>query len=111
MLLGRKERAMITPTDRMADMRMEDFESEEDEVSRSDKWDVRIDRIRTIIPFESITCGIIIEWSGNIGWGEYEIYQTEDGRWHGDSECMDRGEDKEFLKYLLKYLVDNTEVR
>ena len=79
-------------------------------MSISDKWDVRIDRIVPINPFENIVGGIIIEWSGNIGWGEYEIYQTEDNKWHGESEYMDKGEDKEFLQYLLKQLVDNVEV-
>lgn len=74
-------------------------------MSRADKWDVHIDGI---LPTKKV-CGFTIEWSGNIGFGEYIVYQ-EDGKWKGYSECMDEGEDKEFLRYLLDKFVENIEI-
>lgn len=44
--------------------------------------------------------GMILVWSSDIGFGEYTIWQ-EDGKWYGDSECMDSSDDKEFLQELL----------
>ena len=76
-------------------------------MDRSDKWNVSIDNI---IPFKSKKrVGVIIEWSGNIGFGEYTIYKKND-KWYGESECMDRGEDKAFLKYLLNRFAENVEI-
>ena len=50
--------------------------------------------------------GVIgIEWSANIGWGRYELVLSEDGMLHAYTECMDRGEDKEFTKSILAELV------
>ena len=42
--------------------------------------------------------GIAIDWSSDIGFGEYEIWFDD---WTADSECMDCDEDKEFLAELL----------
>ena len=53
--------------------------------------------------------GVIIQWAGNIGWGDYAIYE-KDGKIVGDSECMDAGDDKEFLRLLLNDLADKVEV-
>lgn len=51
--------------------------------------------------------GMIISWESDIGWGEYTIYKGfRDKQWKGDSECMDSGEDKAFLKKLMKLLCD-----
>lgn len=51
--------------------------------------------------------GITIEWSSTIGFGEYTLYkESGDEKWYGDSECMDRGEDKEFIKELLRLFVE-----
>lgn len=55
------------------------------------------------------TTGVVIQWAGNIGWGEYVIY-GKDGKILGDSECMDAGDDKEFLRLLLNDLADKVEV-
>ena len=49
---------------------------------------------------------MILSWSGNIGFGEYTLYTDGKGNWHGDSECMDRGEDKEFIRLLLDKFVE-----
>ena len=43
-----------------------------------------------------------IYWSSDIGWGQYWIGVSEEGEWEADSECMDRGDDKDFLKELLR---------
>lgn len=54
---------------------------------------------------------IIIQWSGNIGFGEYTIWKgTPSGKLTADSECMDSGEDKAFLELLLKDIVSQIEV-
>ena len=51
--------------------------------------------------------GVIgIEWSANIGFGRYELVPGDDGMLHAYTEYMDRGEDKEFTKAILKKLVD-----
>ena len=50
--------------------------------------------------------GFIIRWRGSHGVGEYLIYM-KDGKIYGDSEYMDRGEDKNFLKALLNKLVED----
>jgi hypothetical protein len=51
--------------------------------------------------------GVIgIEWSANIGFGRYELALGDDGKFHAYTECMDKGEDKEFTKMILNALVD-----
>lgn len=54
--------------------------------------------------------GFVLQWQGDIGFGEYTIYIDNDGKWHGDSECMDRGEDKSFLKQLFDDILAQIEV-
>lgn len=49
---------------------------------------------------------MIFSWIGNIGFGEYTLYTDSEGRWHGDSEHMDKGEDKEFIRLLLDKFVE-----
>lgn len=54
---------------------------------------------------------IIISWQGNIGWGEYTLYKEKGSdQWKGDSECMDRNEDKNFLKMLLEKFAESVDV-
>lgn len=49
--------------------------------------------------------GISIQWSSDIGFGEYTIYKTKDSdRWFADSECMDSDNDKAFVSELLKLI-------
>lgn len=56
--------------------------------------------------------GIRIEWDSDIGFGEYTIYrETGTDQWYADSECMDSGEDKEFLRELLKLIADNVIIK
>ena len=51
--------------------------------------------------------GVIgIEWSANIGFGRYELVLGDDGMLHAYTECMDRGEDKEFTNAILEKLVE-----
>ena len=51
--------------------------------------------------------GIIgIDWSANIGFGRYELVLGDDGMLHAYTECMDRGEDKEFTRAILEKLVE-----
>lgn len=56
--------------------------------------------------------GILIKWDSDIGFGEYTIYrQSGTEQWYADSECMDSGEDKEFLRELLKLIADNVIIK
>ena len=54
--------------------------------------------------------GIVFSWESNIGFGEYTVYlNLDDGKWYGQSECMDHKEDKWFLKKILdKFISDIT---
>ena len=56
--------------------------------------------------------GIVIEWDSDIGFGEYTIYRKEgSSEWFGDSEHMDHGEDKDFIKELLRLFVEKITVK
>jgi hypothetical protein len=48
--------------------------------------------------------GICIEWSGAVGFGEYTLVLEDDGKFHADSEHMERTEDKYFSKELFRLL-------
>ena len=54
--------------------------------------------------------GFVIQWCGDIGFGENTIYVDGDGKLKGDSECMDRGEDKEFLEQLFRNIIEQIEI-
>ena len=78
-----------------------------------DKNKVRV-RVDDIEPFNNDDlAGVVIKWSGTIGFGEYTIYKTKsDEKWHADSEYMDDIEDHWFLDLLLddfkmKFLPEN----
>lgn len=64
--------------------------------------------VRNIITHSS--GGIRIEWNSDLGFGQYDL-QIRDGRLVADSECMDQGEDKEFLRKLLSIIADKAEIR
>ena len=52
--------------------------------------------------FKNNECeGFVIQWSANIGFGEYTFYK-KDGKWYADNECMS----KEFGKKLLEKFLD-----
>ncbi len=54
---------------------------------------------------------ITIRWRANIGFGEYELwYDANDDKWRGHSECMDCGDNKDFLKMLLEKFAEKVEV-
>jgi hypothetical protein len=83
----------------------------------SDFSDLQID---SIIPFKDNTYkGFTIEWSSpSIGFGEYQIWFEKDENSddefsyivYADTECMDKGEDKEFTKAILNLLVDKIHI-
>ena len=51
--------------------------------------------------------GFVIAWSSDVGFGEYTVYRKKDSQeWLGDSEHMDCGNNKEFLKELLRLFVE-----
>ena len=50
--------------------------------------------------------GIWIDWSADIGFGQYVLYWGNDGKLHADTECMDSGEDKRWTRAMLMKLVD-----
>lgn len=53
--------------------------------------------------------GFVLLWHGDKGFGEYTIYQ-EDGKIKGDSEFMDSGDKKDFLKQLFASIVEQIEI-
>lgn len=76
---------------------------------RNKEIDVSVDEVKPFVN-EKYT-GFIIRWSGNIGFGEYTLYRsTMDDKWYGDSECMDKGDDKEFLALLLEDFINQMEI-
>ena len=91
----------------------------------------RLDRDKVVVHVDGIQpykndsfAGIKLIWSGNIGFGEYEIYSKDADKegvfedvpdeiqeymytkWNGQSECMDSSDDKWFIKLLLKSLIE-----
>ena len=52
---------------------------------------------------------IILQWAGNIGYGELVIYKENDG-WKADTECMCSNNDKEFIKEVLNKWIESIEV-
>lgn len=64
-------------------------------------------RIEAIHAWKNELCphgAIRIEWSGDCGFGQYDLVFGEDGKIHGYSECMERTEDKYFSKELFRLL-------
>lgn len=54
---------------------------------------------------------IILSWSANIGYGELTLYRdNEDDKWKADTECMCKGEDKEFIRMVLNKWIEGIEV-
>lgn len=64
--------------------------------------------VRNIITHSS--GGIRIEWNSSLGFGQYDL-QVREGKIVADSESMDSGEDKDFLRKLLSLIADKAEVR
>ena len=55
--------------------------------------------------------GFVIEWSSDIGFGEYTIYKrTDSDEWRGDSEYMDNNEDKDFIRELMRLFIDQLNI-
>lgn len=84
----------------------------------SDFSDLQIDSIRPFAEW-STDRGFVIEWSSpSIGFGEYQIWFEKDKNSddvfaynvYADTECMDKGEDKEFTKAILNLLVDKIHI-
>lgn len=69
--------------------------------------------ITDLIPFVNEDhVGFIIEWTSDIGFGEYTIYKLSDSNdWIGDSECMDNNEDRDFIKELMKLFVEKLYIK
>lgn len=66
-----------------------------------------------IVPFVNDQYqGFKLLWEGNIGFGEYTIYQNVDdpNKWKADSEYMDSIDDKWFVKKLLDSFIEQLEI-
>ena len=65
-------------------------------------------QIDDVIPFVNEQhSGFVIQWSSDIGFGEYQIYKSNySDNWRGDSEYMDRNDDKDFIKELMKLFIE-----
>lgn len=54
---------------------------------------------------------IVLSWSANIGFGELTLRrEIGSDKWKADTECMCKGEDKEFIRMVLDKWVDGIEV-
>lgn len=69
-------------------------------------------QIDDLVPFVNEKyMGFIIEWSSDIGFGEYTVYRTYDSEeWKAESEHMDNNEDKDFIKELMKLFIAKLDV-
>ena len=83
---------------------------------KQDEREVVIDSV-TVRGFENGNgASIQIDWMGNLGYGQYTLYTEDDVyhddeiHWKADSETMDRGEDKEFIRLLLDKFVEGLEI-
>lgn len=65
-------------------------------------------QINELIPFRNERqVGFIIQWCSDIGFGEYTVYQPNDSKeWMADSEHMDKNEDKDFIKELMRLFIE-----
>ena len=70
--------------------------------------DLRIDNIEVFPPYTQkeenifIHDGCIrISWSGSSGFGQYDLWKDEFGKWHGSSEYIDSQDDKSFINELM----------
>lgn len=64
-------------------------------------------QIESVSAFRNELCpngGIRIEWSGAIGFGQYDFVIGDDSKIRGYSEHMEKTEDKYFSKELLRLL-------
>lgn len=60
---------------------------------------------------EKYNAVITLAWAcEGIGFGEYVIFQTSDGKWYADSETMDSEDDHSLLEHLLNYLSQQIQV-
>ena len=68
--------------------------------------------VTDLIPFRNERCvGFIVRWSSDIGWGEYTVYKRAGTDvWVADSETMDKNEDKDFIKELMKLFIEQLQV-
>lgn len=78
-----------------------DFEAEIDEV---DLWMNKSDAPE----FQGlIKNGVLgVDWSGNIGWGRWELILDEKGLPHIYTECMDSQDDKKFSRMILAKILE-----
>ena len=70
-------------------------------------------KVCDVIPIHG---GIILRWTSSLGFGEYTTFTSDlkdeegDRKWVAMSECMDRGEDKEFGKKLLDLWMEQIQI-
>jgi len=53
---------------------------------------------------------IRLSWSGNMGFGQYDIIINDDKTISARTECMDSNDDKDFTKQLFKLLIDKINI-
>lgn len=59
---------------------------------------------------DSSSMGMRLEWSCNLGWGQYDLVFNEDGSIEGYSECMDNNDDKKFITTLLEKMIEKINI-
>ncbi len=81
------------------------------EKCRSEIKDIHlsIDDVNTFA--DSEYSALILSWSADIGFGQLTIYkESDDDKWHADTETMCSAEDKELLRAALNKWVDEIDV-
>ena len=81
-------------------------------MGKLNREEVKVD-VYDIVPFTNEEYkGFKLLWDGNIGFGEYTIYQNVDDptKWKADSEYMDYQNDKWFLKKLFDSVIEMLEI-
>ena len=55
-------------------------------------------------------CTMIIDWSANIGFGQYTIYRDDNGVLCAETECLDTNQDRTFSKMLFDKFVESLRI-
>lgn len=72
---------------------------------KNKKYELQIDNIEFWDEHEMNKGGIRILWSGNIGFGSFDIVKKKDGNFIALTERMCDNEDKEFIKEIFNEFI------
>lgn len=67
----------------------------------------QIDDVRPVSTEVYPNGGILIDWSGDIGFGQFSVVWGADGKLHADTEGLACEEDRQYLGEVLRLLADH----